>query len=147
MKTKLNHFFISANCVIVITIIFFSLSGCSPSNPLGRLKIEGEITLDGKPINGNIEFEPIGNQQEKIQSGGLIINGKYSIPAPKGLVPGEYLVRIIATEEVAGTRKTDPNNNEETAEYKDFIPPDYGSETKQKITVEKSKNNKFDFKM
>ncbi|MDR0390576.1 MAG: hypothetical protein LBH59_01615 [Planctomycetaceae bacterium] len=130
----------------MVTIIF-SLNGCSDSNPLGRLKIEGEVTLDGKPVNGNIEFEPTGNQQDKVQSGSLVVNGKYSISASKGLVEGEYIVRIVATEEVAGSRKIDPNTNEETAEYVDVIPPDYGAATKQKITVEKGKKNQFNFNM
>ncbi|MDR1478772.1 MAG: hypothetical protein LBJ00_07500 [Planctomycetaceae bacterium] len=103
--------------------------------------------MAGKPVNGSIEFEPVGNQKERLQSGGLIVDGKYHIPANKGLVPGEYSVRIVASEEISGTRKLDQDGISETAEYRDIVPPQYGSETKQKITVEKEKNNKFDFNM
>jgi hypothetical protein len=32
-------------------------------------------------------------------------------------------------------------------EYRDIAPPDFGSRTVQKVTVEAGKVNKFDFKM
>ncbi|MDR2170911.1 MAG: hypothetical protein LBP59_12280 [Planctomycetaceae bacterium] len=144
---KLYNIFFNTICLPIIVTIIFSVSACSPSNPLGRQKIEGDVTLAGKPVNGSIEFEPIGNQKERTQSGGLIVNGKYSIPAPKGLVPGEYSARIVASEETPGTRKPDTNGSGEFAEYHDIVPPDFGSATKQKVTVEKGKNNKFDFNM
>jgi hypothetical protein len=143
---KLYNIFFNVICTSIIVTIILSITSCSPSNPFGRLKIEGEVTLDGKPINGSIEFEPIGDQKEQFQSGGIITNGKYSIPASKGLVPGEYSVRIVASEEIPESRKRNKEGNEDV-EYRDIVPPDFGSETKQKIIVEKEKNNKFDFKM
>ncbi|MDR1289707.1 MAG: carboxypeptidase-like regulatory domain-containing protein [Planctomycetaceae bacterium] len=144
---KLYNIFFNAICLLIIVTINLSVSGCSQSNPLGRLKIEGTVTLAGKPVNGSIEFEPIGNQKERVQSGGLIIDGKYRIPAEKGLVPGEYSVRIVASEEVPEKPKPSTNEIDNAVEFRDIVPPEYGAETKQKVTITKEKNNKFDFNM
>lgn len=125
-----------------------AVCGCTNSNPQGRLKIEGEVSLGGQPVkSGSIEFEPAGSQTEKTQSGGSITDGKYSIPAEKGLVAGEYRVRISIMEEVAGSKKEGADPMSAGVQYKDLVPPEFGSSTKQKVTVEKGKANKFDFKM
>ncbi|MDR1268757.1 MAG: hypothetical protein LBK82_04470 [Planctomycetaceae bacterium] len=112
------------------------------------MKIEGEVTLGGNPVNnGNIEFEPVGNQKERTHSGSAISNGRYSMPAPQGLVAGEYRVRISVMEEVPGSRVDNPDPMLSKVEYRDIAPPEFGSQTIQKITVETDKVNKFDFKM
>jgi hypothetical protein len=134
--------------VLFFIFLFVTTIGCTDSNPQNRLKIEGEVTLSGNPVHsGNIEFEPAGSQTERTQSGSLITNGKYSIPAQKGLVAGEYRVRISVMEEVAGSRVDNPDPMLAKVEYKDIAPPQFGSQTTQKVTVEADKINKFDFKM
>jgi hypothetical protein len=131
---------------ILILCVFFA--GCTNSNPQGRLAIEGEVTLKGQPLaQGSISFEPNGAQEVKTQSGGEIKDGKYTIAAPQGLVPGEYTVRIRSMEEVPDSRKNTGNPIEDQPILKDIIPPEFGSKSIQKITVEKGKQNQFDFKM
>lgn len=131
-----------------LLILFFLVCGCTGSNPQGRLKIEGDVSLGGKPLpSGSIEFAPTGSQSEKTQSGGEIKDGKYSIAAPQGLVPGEYLVRITCMEEVPGSRVDDPDPMKAKVEYRNVVPPEYGANSTQKVTVEKGKENKFDFNM
>jgi hypothetical protein len=134
--------------LFIITLLI-CLVGCTNSNPQGRVALEGDVTLNGQPLTqGNISFEPSGTQSERTQSGGLIKNGKYRIAAADGLVEGEYTVSIHAMEEIPETRKgnsTNPMDNQ--VEYRNIIPPEFGEKTTQKITVEKGKQNKFDFKM
>src|SRR5262245_37838162 len=68
--------------------------GCGPETPLGRKARSGKVTLDGGPLEqGNIEFHPM--FQGGVQSGGVIRNGSYSIPAHEGVTPGKYRVSII----------------------------------------------------
>jgi hypothetical protein len=142
MKKMIKQLF-----VLSIGVLIFA-AGCWSSNPQNRQKIEGEITLGGKPIaSGNIEFEPIGDQTERTQSGAVISNGRYSIPAPKGLVAGEYKVRISVMEEVPGSRVNDPDPMKSTVEYRNLAPPEFSDQTTQKVTVEIGKKNKFDFNM
>jgi hypothetical protein len=142
MRKMTKRIFILSICFLVCAI------GCQNSNPQNRQKIEGDVTLGGKPVaSGNIEFEPIGDQKERTQSGALITNGRYSIPASSGLVAGEYKVRISVMEEVAGSRVDNPDPMQSTVEYRDLAPPEFGNQTAQKVTVETGKKNKFDFNM
>jgi hypothetical protein len=126
----------------ILMLLFFA--GCTNSNPQGRLPISGEVTFNGQPLeSGSISFDPIGSQTERLQSGGQIVNGKYEIAAPQGLVPGEYQVRITSM-------IIDPNAPKDPVEPPKMIsvvPPEFGSKTTQKVTVEKEKENRFDFKM
>ena len=70
------------------------LLGCGPENPLGRKAVSGKVTLDGAPLGqGNIELHPM--FQGGVQSGGVITNGSYAIPAHEGVIPGKYRVSII----------------------------------------------------
>jgi hypothetical protein len=134
--------------LFLLVCFLITVCGCADSNPQNRLKIEGEVTLGGKPVNnGNIEFEPIGNQTERTHSGSVITNGKYSIPAVQGLAAGEYRVRISVMEEVPGSRVDNPDPMLSKVEYRDIAPPEFGNKTTQKITIEVNKVNKFDFNM
>ena len=135
--------------ILFLLVCFLNIVlGCADSNPQNRLKIEGEVTLGGKPVNnGNIEFEPVGTQKERTHSGSVITNGKYLLPATQGLAAGEYRVRISVMEEVPGSRVDNPDPMLSKVEYRDMAPPEFGSQTIQKITVETDKVNKFDFKM
>ncbi|MDR1385396.1 MAG: hypothetical protein LBJ67_16345 [Planctomycetaceae bacterium] len=134
--------------IIVTALTLAFAMGCGNSNPQGRLKIEGNVTLKGKPVsNGSIQFEPSGTQTERTQSGGMITDGKYSVDAAHGLVAGEYKVRITVMEEVPGSRVDDPDPMKAKVEYKDVAPPAFGSASVQKATVTAGQNNKFDFDM
>ncbi|MDR2170406.1 MAG: hypothetical protein LBP59_09725 [Planctomycetaceae bacterium] len=142
MRNITKIIFVFASCFL------FAFAGCSSSNPQNRQAIEGEVTINGNPVaSGNIEFEPSGDQKERTQSGALITKGRYSIPAPKGLVGGDYKVRISVMEEVPGSRVENPDPMKSTVEYRNIAPPEFSDKTTQKITVEAGKKNKFDFKM
>ncbi len=76
------------------------LVGCSKEGPGGRLEVSGTVTYKGTPVdNGTIEFVP--HQGVKTQSGSPITNGRYRIPADRGLMPGDYTVKISSMEPVA----------------------------------------------
>ncbi|MDR3110621.1 MAG: hypothetical protein LBU65_13210 [Planctomycetaceae bacterium] len=133
---------------IPVCLCLVFVCGCSSSNPQGRLAIEGEVTIGGKPVNGgSIEFEPVGSQTERTQSGSTITNGKYSIPAQQGLVAGDYKVRITVMEEVPGSRVDDPDPMKSKVEYRDIAPSNFGSASEQEVTVTKSGKQVFNFAM
>lgn len=134
--------------IFFLLAVLTALYGCGSSNPQGRLEIKGDVTLKGSPVAaGSIVFEPTGSQTERTQSGGEIRDGKYSVPAPKGLVPGEYLVRINVMEEVPGSRVDDPDPMKARVEYRNAAPPEFNTQSTQSVKVEKGKENKFDFAM
>ena len=76
------------------TVLLRGVTGCTPSNPLGRLAISGNVTVDGVPLDrGNINFRP---QQP---SGTDITNGIYNISAHQRRPPVSYTVRIYSPRE------------------------------------------------
>jgi hypothetical protein len=65
--------------------------GCAP--PRAVVKVEGEITYDGQPVEvGIISFLP--TEDGGVSGGGPIIQGKYYVDPDVGLVPGTYRVEI-----------------------------------------------------
>ena len=138
-NTKLVFLYV---CALALGIV-----GCSKADLKGRVPISGKVTLNGTPLkDGEILFDPIGSQQMRSQSGGKIHDGKYSLPAEFGLVPGEYAVRISSMEEVPGTRVESPNL-ELNVEYRNLVPPKFGSASEQKVTVTNTGKQTFDFAM
>jgi hypothetical protein len=78
-------------CVLiaVLTLVYGCVSG-------SRAGIQGEVTLDGAPIeSGRIRFVPI----EGTPGGGgqaQIVKGQYRIDSAGGPTPGVYRVEILA---------------------------------------------------
>ncbi|MDR0521454.1 MAG: hypothetical protein LBH00_06335 [Planctomycetaceae bacterium] len=132
--------------LIIVTITIFS--GCTSNNPQGRVAVQGEVTLDGKPLaEGNIEFASLPGISPAAATGAVIKNGTFSIPAEFGLIPGqEYLVRFTAQEEIPGTRKkTDDPLIPDTFDVRNLIPPKWGAESKETVKATNDSPNKFRF--
>lgn len=131
-------------------IILFSCSlfliGCHSGNTEGRVSLNGTVSINGVPIKeGTISFEPIGDQNIKTSSGASIINGQFSIPAGKGIVPGHYLVRLYAAENV-GMINPQAGNAPGNNIFKQLIPPKYNERSDEKIMVS-TKNKTFHFNL
>jgi hypothetical protein len=96
--------------------------GCGDSS--GRQKVSGEVTFQGKQVDqGSIEFLP--GPGVASHAGAVIENGRYTIPADKGLLPGLYAVKISWPE-----RQVRPDEAPGVpAGSRDLIPPKYNSKT------------------
>jgi hypothetical protein len=134
----------------VILLLLFIAAGCSNNNPQGRVSISGEVSLDGQPLlQENITFTSQPGLSPLVVTGAPIENGKFSLPKENGLIPGqEYLVQFRSVEEVPGTQKETGNPMmPTTVSTRDIIPPKYGTESKETITVEKGKKNALRFEL
>lgn len=103
------------------------LSGCGA--PTGdRVPLAGEVTLDGQPLDrGSIEFHP---DDEGSITGGMVLDGKFEIPANQGAKPGKYLVRIFASGnaiEVNPDEAPGPEADNQVSEER--IPAKYNTKT------------------
>ena len=137
----------SAWCISAWTVcqVLASL-GCGPGNPLGRLPISGQVTLDGEPLNdGAIQFAPAEN--DRPGSGAPILNGRFSIDELHGLPPGQYRVMIFSPD----SAQPDPMEPAGGAAG-DFIPPSteripvrYNIDTTLEIEVIEDGPNDFEF--
>lgn len=123
----------------LLLLTLLSGSGCGKTDPLNRQAVSGKITLNGEPLKaGTIEFAPVENGTS---SGATISNGEYSIPQPKGLPAGEYIVRIGAND---ATEQPIEVPGESNKIAKELIPNTYNTKSTLRFRVEDKKDNVFD---
>jgi len=121
------------------SFIFFA--GCG-GNPTGRLPVVGTITLRGQPLaEGTISFASKAMTPE-IFSGALIKEGRFTVPAQAGLLPGAYVVRISAPQ--GGTVAAEAVPGVSGPPAKDLVPPEYNAASKLEFQVQPGGNNQFE---
>ncbi len=91
-RAALPHQFLSLGLPVL------PAGGCASGDGLPRQEVWGKVTFDGQPLaSGTIQFQPAGNNEGEVVSGGSVINGgSYRIKRDAGLVPGNYKVLIVS---------------------------------------------------
>lgn len=128
--------------MVVLAACLLSTAGCE--NTGGKLAVSGTVSLQGEPLSkGTITFLLPDAQTPTAEA--LIENGKYSLPAVSGLLPGKYRVRIsaieefpITPEEYAAGKQPPPN--------RERIPAKYNTDSQEMVEVAKGQSQ-FDFKI
>ncbi len=120
------------------------MSGCGSPDTGGKLALSGSITFQGQPLKeGSIEFtSDDGNQQ----TGAAIEDGKFSIDAIHGLLPGAYTVRIHSADESevhANEEAPGMESIQQTATER--IPAEYNVNSKEVVQVKEDSENDFVF--
>ena len=133
--------------IMILGLACLLLAGCGHSGT--QAAVEGTVTLDDKPVDGGmITFVP-----EEYKAGGIertvvtadIKDGKYSVDAAKGAVPGKYRVEIYWNQKT-GNQVKDPDTGQMKDETKPVIPEVYNKHTKTTVDIQAS-GNKFDYKL
>jgi len=123
-----------------VLVLLLVLAGCSSNN---RMAVSGDVTLDGKSLDGGaISFRPApGNASNS--SGGQIRQGRFQLTADRGLVPGKYLVTVQAFQPTGRTIKDGQSGQmvPEQAEIK------YNEAGKLEATVIAGEENRFNFQL
>src|SRR5690349_8575855 len=85
---------------IGIAVAVCGLAGCGGAgDDLPREPISGTVSFDGQPLkSGSIQFQPV-QTKEGISTGGMIDDGRFTVPRNEGPVPGNYKVMIFAAGE------------------------------------------------
>jgi hypothetical protein len=120
--------------------------GCSDPYE-GRKAVNGTVKLAGQPLKeGSILFMPLDKQSS--QSGAAITNGEYRIPRQRGLKPGKYLVQLTAGEGRASNPAdiVGPGGSDNVVSF-ELIPEEYNTKSQQKVEVQSSGTNQFDFEI
>ncbi len=119
-----------------------ALAGCG-GGPSGLYGVSGTVTFKKQPLDtGTIQFVAADPAIE-VARGTLIKDGRFAIPAAKGLPPGSYRVKISAADEkVKIEGPPGPESNRLSA---DRIPAEYNAKTKLIVEVRADGENKFDF--
>jgi len=133
----------SRSCrTVIVLALGLVAAGCGPDTG-GRSGISGKVHFQGSPVpNGTIEFVSADGSQ---RSGSTITGGTYAIPAPKGLLPGKYVVRINAAEETGPTPTGPPGPESMTQMAQNRIPPQYNVDSTLSAEVTEGGRNEFDF--
>jgi hypothetical protein len=137
--------------------VTFGMSGCSNDGAPSYAKVSGTVTYNGQPLSkGQITFSLEGRAPTMVE----IVDGKYSGQA----MIGSNRVQIAAFRKRAKERALPETAKKQIEAYQalnksggggkseqfdpsmeDYIPADYGRESKQTRVVEKGGENSFDF--
>jgi hypothetical protein len=108
--------------------------------------------LDGKPLEqGEILFSSLSGETPSVTSGGSIKNGTFSLPAEHGLIPEQKysvqfrsVIRLDGTESSVSHKKlTDSSGLVLVTNTRNIIPPQYGVNSKEIVTVTKNLQTYF----
>jgi hypothetical protein len=138
----MNHFrtFLGFLCICPVV----GVTGCG--GEAKRLAVSGEVKFQGKPLDqGAITF--LADEPSLGSGGGAPIkDGRYSIPAQHGLLPGRYKVMVTSV---------DPKNPAPDPDSlpgylpvpKDRVQPKYNAQTALKADVKAEGPNTFNFEV
>ncbi|QDS98818.1 hypothetical protein [Adhaeretor mobilis] len=114
-------------------VLVLACCGCGNQNVLGKVVVEGLITLDGEPIpNGEIRFYPSGDTHGPV-SGAPIKDGKYVAKGKGGVPIGTHHVDIRAFR-ADKNAAADP----EGGPAEQYLPAKFNTETSLTATIEPS---------
>ena len=121
------------------SFVFFS--GCGGDSS-GRQPVAGMITLKGQPLaEGTISFASKAMTPE-IFSGALIKEGRFTVPAQAGLLPGSYVVRISAPQCRTVAAEGAPGVAGPPA--MELVPPEFNAASKLEFQVQSGTKNQLE---
>lgn len=113
----------------LLPAVVLILSGCGGTD--GRVGVSGTVTLDGQPAaEGAVNFQPAPGQSGN-SAGSAVQNGKFEVPADKGLRPGKYVVTFQLFQHT-GRKEKDPMTGTITDQV---LPVDLGPGASQEVTI------------
>jgi hypothetical protein len=130
-------------CALGFSIV---LAGCSGSKYSGdkRYPLAGEVTFEGQPIDlGSITFIPEGDKGRT--SGGVITDGKYTVPEENGANAGTYRVQISWLKKT-GRQLKDPESGEMYDERREALPDKLHKSSEMTVEVPLP-DNRHDFQL
>lgn len=131
----------------LVAAVLLTASGCGEGAE-GRKAVSGTVTMNGAPLNdAMIEFSPMSTDGGSF-SGAAIVDGEYSIPANKGLLPGQYKVMVTMAGSAPEPELDEmPGDSSVVPVAPELIPAKYNSESTLTAQVESSGENTFDFEL
>jgi hypothetical protein len=126
--------------LLLVLLPLLTAFGCG--GPDNRAEVSGTVRLNGQPVaSGSISFVPTdGNTGPS--SGGVIADGKYSVPQAKGVAVGKNRVSILST--VKTGRKINIGRDGLEDEWLQVVPAKYNDQSELVRDV-KSGSNQLDF--
>jgi hypothetical protein len=134
--------------VPALLVLLLVQTGCGGGDNLPREAVSGGVTVEGTPLkSGLITFIP-NDENTPTQGGGVVLDGRYSIPRNQGLVPGKY--RVVITSPDDKPPILDKTNNAPglpPIPGKEVIPSQYNTESLLTAEVTAGAKNVFEFNL
>jgi hypothetical protein len=146
MNTTGTYYRSAVAVSLVLVAAAAPIAGCG-SGTGGRVEVVGQVTYDGQPVDtGSIAFIPIDGSPGHA-AGGILVAGRYKIPAAQGPLPGNYRVEIKATRKTGKKIIDDmrPPGENLVEQIEQFIPPRYNTNSKLTAEVPTESPAKLDF--
>ena len=125
-------------------VLVLFAAGCGKDD--GRVSVTGTVKMGGQPIKDGAIVQLFPQEQQGTEGQAMTAGGAFTVPKENGLKPGKYLVKMILADGKPGTGGGDaPGPAGSNLMSKDLIPPKWGSQSKETVTVTKEGPNKFDF--
>jgi hypothetical protein len=143
----------------MLFLVLATVFGCSKGDQPTYANVKGTVLYNGKPLDkGMITFELVGRPPQIMEIVGGEFNGqamagenKISVSAKKKSANAPKLP-ASAQAQISGYmkyKKNESGGSGSPAEYDpslvEYIPPEWGTESKQKRVVEAGVNNQFEF--
>ena len=127
----------------IVLLMLTTCSGCGN----GRIPVNGEVTINGKPVDGSIAFEPADRQGPT--SGGKITDGKYDLVGDAAPLPGKKIVRILGVRKTGRKLPGGPMMPPGTMldEIERNVPRTYNSESTLSCEISSGGSGKIDFEL
>lgn len=132
---------------LALAALALSLAGCG--NGLNRQAVSGTVTYKGKPIvRGTVTFAPVEGGAAPVHVSAPIEDGKFSVPKEAGPVPGKYVVRFEAFEQLLFGAPTpgDPAPPPKKLDQ-ERLPAKYGAASKYEVEIKDVDVNVLEFKL
>ena len=112
-----------------------------------RFALEGQVTVDGAPLeSGSMAWIPTG-QTGGPTCGGSITRGRFAIPAPEGAREGQYRVEITASRQSERADSLGLDGMTTAHSVIQYLPARYNSESDLVATVIRSGKNLYTFEL
>ena len=135
-----------ANLIVAALIAVAALAafGCGASD--GPQAVSGTVSRQGQPLeHGTVTFLSTTGPAGPV-CGALVTNGRFEVPAERGLEPGTYRVAISAPEPGAPLTAAEKNAGA-SPKARETLPAKYNTATELKAEVRAGEKNQFEFKL
>lgn len=124
-------------CLLVVSGLALAIAGCGGD---ARRAVSGAVTVDGEPLqDGIIRFEPLAGTSGS-GAGTAIVDGRYTLPADKGLFPGRFRVRI-ESHQLTGEMYNDVIRGRQP----EILPVKFAEDGPREVEVEMGGKAEFNF--
>ena len=120
----------------VLALVFLAIGCAAKPKPIAMA--EGEITLDGEPVDGGI-ISFVHAEGGTPASGAAIAKGKYKLYPESGLAPGKYKVEIRWAKST-GEKVKEPVYGHSPYVFAEAIPEKYNAESMLKAELSEGSN-------